>query len=108
MRVVGIALALCKKPPLIFMNPTASVALNLIPENLKLQPIFLCIDDTMVSKFGKTFKKIPAIFGHATHNSSNYLNEYCFVSVMLSVPLFFCSTWIPHVAEKGVKTRTGS
>lgn len=36
-----------------FMNVTASVALKLIPEILRSQPVFLCIDDTMVSKFGK-------------------------------------------------------
>ena len=37
-----------------FMNVTASVALKLIPDILRSQPVFLCIDDTMVSKFGKS------------------------------------------------------
>lgn len=34
------------------MNVIASMALKLIPENLKSQPVFLCIDDIVVSKFG--------------------------------------------------------
>ncbi|KAI4452260.1 hypothetical protein C823_006842 [Eubacterium plexicaudatum ASF492] len=39
-----------------FMNTTAGIALKLIPEKLRLQPVFLCIDDTMVSKFGKNLR----------------------------------------------------
>lgn len=30
-----------------FMNITASMALNLIPESLRSQPVFLCIDNTV-------------------------------------------------------------
>ncbi len=37
-----------------FMNVTAAMALKLIPECLKSQPIFLCLDDTMAAKFGKS------------------------------------------------------
>ena len=40
-----------------FMNVTAKIALHLIPESLKSQPVFICIDDTMVSKFGLKFEK---------------------------------------------------
>lgn len=58
-----------------FMNATASIALKLIPEKLQSQPVFLCIDDTVVSKFGKTFEDIFTIFDHAAHNGSNYLNS---------------------------------
>ena len=65
----------------VFMNVTASMALKLIPDSLKQQPVFLCIDDTMVSKFGKKFD-------HAAHNGSNYLNGHCFVSIMLCVPVW--------------------
>ena len=36
-----------------FMNVTAAMALKLIPEKLQSQPVFLCMDDTMVSKFVK-------------------------------------------------------
>ena len=35
-----------------FMNVTAKMALHLIPEQLKSQSVFLCIDDTMISKYG--------------------------------------------------------
>lgn len=61
-----------------FMNVTATMALNLIPEKLSSQPVFLCVDNTMVSK----------LYDHATHNGSNYLNGHCFVSVMLCVPVW--------------------
>ena len=67
---------------------TAGIALKLIPEKLRLQPVFLCIDDTMVSKFGKKFEDVSKLFDHAAHNGSNYLNGHCFVSVMLCVPVW--------------------
>ena len=44
-----------------FMNATAKLALALVPDNLKSQPVFLCIDDTMVSKFGKKFEDISKL-----------------------------------------------
>ena len=64
-----------------FMNITASMALNLIPESLRSQPVFLCIDDTMAAKFGKKFDNVSKLFDHAAHNGSNYLNGHCFVSL---------------------------
>ena len=70
------------------MNITAGMALKLIPEKLQTQPVFLCIDDTMVSKFGKKFEDVSKLFDHAAHNGSNYLNGHCFVSVMLCVPVW--------------------
>ena len=39
------------------MNITARIALKLIPDFLQTQPVFLCVDDTMVSKFGTKFEK---------------------------------------------------
>lgn len=71
-----------------FMNVTAGMALNLIPEKLRSQPVFLCIDDTMVSKFGSKFEDVSKLFDHAAHNGSNYLNGHCFVSLMLCVPVW--------------------
>ena len=71
-----------------FMNVTAQMALKLIPENLTLQPVFLCVDDTMSAKFGKKFEDISQLFDHAAHNGSNYLNGHCFVSIMLCVPVW--------------------
>ena len=71
-----------------FMNVTAGLSLKLIPEKLQSQPVFLCIDDTMVPKFGKKFEDISKLFDHAAHNGSNYLNGHCFVSVMACVPVW--------------------
>ena len=71
-----------------FMNITARIALKLIPDFLQTQPVFLCVDDTMVSKFGTKFENVSKLFDHAAHNGSNYLNGHCFVSVMLCVPVW--------------------
>ena len=71
-----------------FMNTTVRIALKLIPDSLQTQPVFLCVDDTMVSKFGKKFENVSKLFDHATHNGSNYLNGHCFVSVMLCIPVW--------------------
>lgn len=70
------------------MNVTAKIALHLIPESLKSQPIFICIDDTMVSKFGLKFENVSKLFDHAAHDNSNYLNGHCFVSLMLCIPVW--------------------
>ena len=71
-----------------FMNVTAKTALHLIPEKLKSQPVFLCIDDTMISKFSTKFENVSKLFDHAAHNGCNYLNGHCFVSLMLCVPVW--------------------
>lgn len=70
------------------MNVTSKLALRLVPADLGAQPLFLCIDDTMVSKFGKKFEDVSKLFDHAAHNGSNYLNGHCFVSLMLCVPVW--------------------
>ena len=71
-----------------FMNITAKVALRMIPDSLAKQPIFLCVDDTMVAKAGTRFENVSKLFDHAAHNSSNYLNGHCFVSIMLCIPVW--------------------
>ncbi len=71
-----------------FMNTTAAMALTLIPEDLRSQPVFLCIDDTMAPKFVKKFEDVSKLFDHAAHNGSNYLNGHCFVSLMLCIPVW--------------------
>ena len=71
-----------------FMNITAKVALRMIPDSLATQPIFLCVDDTMVAKAGARFENVSKLFDHAAHNGSNYLNEHCFVSIMLCIPVW--------------------
>ena len=70
------------------MNVTAKIALNLIQDTLKSQPVFLCVDDTMISKFGEKFENVSKLFYHAAHNGSNYLKGHCFVSVMLCVSVW--------------------
>ncbi len=72
----------------VFMNVIVKLALRLIPSDLKSQPLFLCIDDTMVPKFGKKFEDVSKLFDHAAHNGSNYLAGHCFVSLMLCVPVW--------------------
>ena len=72
----------------VFTNVTARLALQLVPDFLDAQPVFLCIDDTMVSKFGTKFEDMSKLFDHAAHNGSNYLNGHCFVSIMLCVPVW--------------------
>ena len=71
-----------------FMNITAKVALRMIPDSLATQPIFLCVDDTMVAKAGIRFENVSKLFDHAAHNGSNYLNGHCFVSIMLCIPVW--------------------
>ena len=70
------------------MNITAKVALRMIPDSLATQPIFLCVDDTMVAKAGTRFENVSKLFDHAAHNGSNYLNGHCFVSIMLCTPVW--------------------
>ena len=72
----------------VFMNVTSRLALRLVPDSLQSQPVFLCIDDTMVSKFGTKFEDVSKLFDHAAHNGSNYLNGHCFVSILLCVPVW--------------------
>ena len=64
------------------------IALSLMPESLQSQLILLSIDDTMVEKYGEHFENREKLFDHARHNGSNYLNGHCFVSIMLSIPVF--------------------
>lgn len=71
-----------------WMKNMVRTALSLIPETLLKEMIILSIDDTMVEKYGEHFENRELLFDHARHNGSNYLNGHCFVSVMLSIPVF--------------------
>ena len=71
-----------------FMSVTARLALQIIPEHLHSEPVFLCVDDTMIAKSGQKFENVSKLFDHAAHNGSNYLNGHCFVSLMLCVPVW--------------------
>lgn len=70
-----------------FMCTTTKIALKVIPENINYHPVFLCIDDTIVPKYGKKFENVSNLFDHAAHNGSSHLNGHCFVSLMLCVPV---------------------
>lgn len=71
-----------------WMKNIIRIALSLIPEKLLDQLIILSIDDTMVEKYGEHFENREKLFDHARHNGSNYLYGHCFVSIMLSIPVF--------------------
>ena len=60
----------------------------MIPDSLATQPIFLCVDDTMVAKAGTRFENVSKLFDHAAHNGSNYLNGHCFVNIMLCISVW--------------------
>ena len=70
------------------MKNIVRIVLTLIPEKLLDHLIILSIDDTMVEKYGKHFENREKLFDHARHNGSNYLYGHCFVSIMLSIPVF--------------------
>ena len=70
-----------------FLTVTTSLAMSIVPPELLSQPVFLCIDDTMVEKYGKRFENVSTLFDHAAHNGSSYLNGHCFVSLMLCIPV---------------------
>ena len=71
-----------------FLTVTTSLAMSIVPPELLSQPVFLCIDDTMVEKYGKRFENVSTLFDHAAHNGSSYLNGHCFVSLMLCIPVW--------------------
>lgn len=62
-----------------FINTTIRITLKLIPDSFQTQPVFLCIDNAIVSKSGTKSKNVSRLFDHAAHNGSNYLNGHCFV-----------------------------
>ena len=71
-----------------WMKNMVKMALSVIPEKLSYHLIILSIDDTMVEKYGEHFENRELLFDHAGHNGSNYLNGHCFVSLMLSIPIY--------------------
>lgn len=66
---------------------TARPALELIPDTLRNEPVFLSTDDTIVVKFGKHFEQVPILHDHALHTDKLYVNGHAFVSLMLCVPI---------------------
>lgn len=71
----------------VWNNVTASKAVQLIPDSLQKQPLFLSIDDTLIEKSGRKFELCSKLYDHASHKGSNYLNGHCMVSLLLSFPI---------------------
>ena len=71
-----------------FMNVTASMDFRLVPDFLRTQPVFLCVDDTIAPKSGTKFEDVSVLFDHAAHRASSCLNGHCFVSLILCVPVW--------------------
>lgn len=88
------------------MNVTARLALQIIPEHLRNEPVFLCIDDTMIAKFDKKFEDVSKLFDHAAHNGSNYLNGHCFLSLMLCIPVWKKNRIVYQSIPLGYRMRT--
>jgi hypothetical protein len=66
---------------------TTSIALTLIPEELRNTTLFITIDDTLQAKYGDKFDCYSKLFDHAKKTGSQYLNGHCFVSLVLNLPL---------------------
>ncbi len=72
----------------VWNDVTVSKAVRAVPSTLEDQPLFLSIDDTMVEKSGKHFDLCSKLYDHAAHNGFNYLNGYCVVRLLLSIPVY--------------------
>lgn len=75
------------KRPHTTMRRAATLAMDIIPEDLKDYPVMLLTDDTMVGKFGRKFEEVTILFDHAAHDGKPYKNAHVFVSLMLAVPV---------------------
>lgn len=68
---------------------TVSIALALIPEELRSNTLFITIDDTLQAKFGGKFDCYSKLFDHAKKTGNQYLNGHCFVSLVINIPLYY-------------------
>ena len=81
------ACAVAKLDDRAFLTTTARLALELIPDALRNEPVFLSTDDTIVVKFGKHFEQVSILHDHALHTGKPYVNSHAFVSLILCVPI---------------------
>ena len=81
------ACAVAKLDDHAFLTTTARLALDLIPDTLRNEPVFLSTDDTIVVKFGKHFEQVSILHDHALHTGKPYVNGHAFVSLILCVPI---------------------
>ena len=69
---------------------TINILIKLIPNELKDNiTIYLIVDDTLQSKFGKHFDCYSKLFDHTSKNGSNYLNGHCFVCLAMAIPVMY-------------------
>lgn len=71
------------------MKITVGIVVSLIPKYLKDTTVFLTIDDTLQSKFGKKFDCYYKHFDHTKKSGNSYLNGHCFVSLVINIPLHY-------------------
>ncbi len=83
-----LCLLLCQSRLLEVYECNCFPGIETVPAQLWSQPVFLCIDDTMISKLGTKFENVSNLFNHASHHGSNYLNGHCFVSLILCVSVW--------------------
>jgi len=69
------------------MKRTVTLLLNIIPQELKEEKIFLIIDDTIQEKFGDKFAGHNTFFDHVRRNNSSYLKGNTFVCLAISIPI---------------------
>ena len=81
------ACAVAKLADNAFLVTSTRLALGLIPDALRNEPVFLSTDDTIVVKFGKHFEQVSILHDHALHTGKPYVNGHAFVSLMLCVPI---------------------
>ena len=71
-----------------FLRITTMLAKSIIPPILHNEPVFLCVDDTTIVKFGKKFADVSILHDHALHTGKPFVNGHCYVSLTLCVPVF--------------------
>ena len=76
-----------------FMNVTARLALQIIPEHLHSEPIFLCIDDTMVARIWRPISHTTS--RSATPFSSHQAHLFVAAQILAMVPHFRFSANLP-------------
>ena len=98
-----------------FMNITASMAFRLVPDFLRTQPVFLCIDDTIVPNLGQSLKMFPSclimlLTGVLSTWTDTVLLAWCsaYRSGKRTNFLAFGSARLSYVDKAEIKTWTGS
>jgi len=78
------------------MKRTVTLLLDIIPQQLRDEKIFLIIDDTLQEKFGDKFAGHNTFFDHVRRNNSSYLKGNTFVCLAISIPVSSSSNGINY------------